>query len=111
MDFNSFLSWEILATFAGVAACTGLLTQMLKSVTEATDAVAVLHHRCGAAGNHNGSHGRLDTALDGLGAGAAECGLGQPGKQRRVSGDRTDKERWLKHGCPNSKSNDRRAGA
>ena len=33
MDFNSFLSWEILATFAGVAACTGLLTQMLKSVT------------------------------------------------------------------------------
>ena len=33
MDFNSFLSWDILATFAGVAACTGLLTQMLKSVT------------------------------------------------------------------------------
>ena len=33
MDFNSFLSWEILATFAGVAACTGLLTQMLKRVT------------------------------------------------------------------------------
>lgn len=33
MDFNSFLSWDILTTFAGVAACTGLLTQMLKSVT------------------------------------------------------------------------------
>lgn len=33
MDFNSFLNWDILATFAGAAACTGLLTQMLKGVT------------------------------------------------------------------------------
>ena len=33
MDINSFLSWETLATFTGVAACTGLLTQMLKSMT------------------------------------------------------------------------------
>lgn len=33
MDLNSFLSWDILATFAGAAACTGLLTQMLKNVT------------------------------------------------------------------------------
>ncbi|WP_050698968.1 hypothetical protein [Anaeromassilibacillus senegalensis] len=33
MSLNSFLTWEILATFAGVAACTGLLTQLLKGVT------------------------------------------------------------------------------
>ncbi len=32
MDLNSFLTWEILATFAGAAASTGLLTQMLKGV-------------------------------------------------------------------------------
>lgn len=33
MDLNSFLTWGILATFAGAAACTGLLTQLLKGVT------------------------------------------------------------------------------
>lgn len=33
MDLSNFLSWDILATFAGVAACTGLLTQLLKGVT------------------------------------------------------------------------------
>ncbi|WP_411655616.1 hypothetical protein [Anaeromassilibacillus sp. SJQ-1] len=74
MDINSFLSWETLATFTGVAACTGLFTQMLKSMTaEATDAVAVLHHCGGATGRHNSSHRRLDAALDGLGADTAEC--------------------------------------
>ena len=33
MDLSNFLTWEILATFAGVAACTGLLTQLFKGVT------------------------------------------------------------------------------
>lgn len=33
MDLNSFLSWDILATFTGTAACTGLLTQLLKNAT------------------------------------------------------------------------------
>lgn len=32
MDLSNFLSWDTLATFAGVAACTGLLTQMLKGI-------------------------------------------------------------------------------
>lgn len=33
MTLNSFLTWETLATFAGIAACTGLLTQLFKNVT------------------------------------------------------------------------------
>ena len=82
MDFNSFLSWDILATFAGVAACTGLLTQMLKSVTAKLPTqrlsyiIAVLLPVIIYRG-----HGRLDAALDGMGVGATESGLGQPGKQ------------------------------
>ena len=33
MELNNFLTWGMLATFMGAAACTGLLTQMLKGVT------------------------------------------------------------------------------
>ena len=29
---NSFLSWGTLGTFAGATACTGLFTQLLKSI-------------------------------------------------------------------------------
>lgn len=32
MDMNSFLSWGTLGTFAGATACTGLFTQLLKSI-------------------------------------------------------------------------------
>jgi hypothetical protein len=31
MNMNDFLTWSILGTFAGAAAITGLLTQLLKS--------------------------------------------------------------------------------
>ena len=32
MNMNDFLTWSILGTFAGAAAVTGLLTQLLKGV-------------------------------------------------------------------------------
>lgn len=32
MDMNSFLSWGMMATFAGASAVTALFTQMLKNV-------------------------------------------------------------------------------
>lgn len=30
MDFNEFISWEYLLTFAGCMACTGVVTQFVK---------------------------------------------------------------------------------
>ena len=32
MDFSMFLTWDVLLSFAGAAAITGLFTQMLKNV-------------------------------------------------------------------------------
>lgn len=82
MDMNSFLSWGTLGTFAGATACTGLFTQLLKSIIKKvpTQWLSFLIALVLLAGYNRGHRG-VDAALDRLGVGAAQCAPGELSKQ------------------------------